>query len=83
MRTVLQLKWFSHKRVDRELHLKLTESPINPARRHSHVFTYSKWLRSLILPQNKRQGALEMAAIENKSDANVSFTSEWFGVNRL
>ena len=37
-------------RVDRELHLELAESPINPA--FIHVFTYSKWLRSLILPQN-------------------------------
>ena len=35
-------------RVDRELLLELTESPMNHT--FNHVFTYSKWLRSLILP---------------------------------
>ena len=48
-------------RVDLELHLELAESPINPA--FIYVFTYCKWLRYLIFPQNKRRGALEMARI--------------------
>ena len=34
-------------------------------------------ISSPILPQNKRRGALEMARIENGSDVNASFTSEW------
>ena len=50
-------------RVDREPHLELTESPINPA--FSHMSSpYSKYLWSIIWPQNKRRGALEMARIE-------------------
>ena len=54
---------FTHEmqRVDLELHLELAESPINPA--FIYVFTYCKWLRYLIFPQNKRRGALEMANI--------------------
>ena len=68
--------------ADQELHFELAESLINPAFIHRSS-TYSKWLRSIILLQNKPQGALEMARIENGSDATVLCTSEWFGVKQL
>ena len=64
------------KRTNHEATAPLTRIPDQPCL-FSHVFTYSKWLRSLILPPNKRRGALDMARIENGSDADVSCTSEW------